>query len=164
MPRHAKKAKHTRIQYSAQKTGWEPLPLELKIIFAFATLGLAITFFYIETIFNTGINIFGLNLFGINAALVTVVLGWMGLGLLLYGIWYRENWTWQYGMGYFGLIIVLNRILAMPSAAAQTEAVGVATANFAYTGWVIGILVNAALIYLLYKNKDYFNQSRGFRF
>ena len=164
MPRHAKKASHARARkapkydFTSTTIGWEPLPTQLKIVFIFSALGLVISLFSIRTIVASGINLFGLQLVGSSAAIATIVLGWVGLGLLLYGMWYRESWTWQYGIGYFGLIIVLNRILAIPSAAAQSGAVGAA-----YTGWVFGILVNIALAYFIYKNKDYFG-GRSFRF
>ncbi len=149
-----------------QEKGWKPLPDLLKVLFVILLI-FAISIFY-SAGFNYRTNypslMLGMPIYGITAA-IYIGLYAAGTIVLLIALWNRYDWAWKYGAAYFAYSI-LDRLLVltnMPMIAEQiisqfpSTLLGIQpTYAFLIIGTFFGVLLDAFLLTVLYKERNYF--------
>ncbi|HLC52061.1 MAG TPA: hypothetical protein VJI98_02350 [Candidatus Nanoarchaeia archaeon] len=139
--------------------GWKPLPTALKFIFIIEVIGVILSLFR-----RQGLDyIFGIPIPTIPAAILYYLIIIVGSLILLLAFWERYKWTWTYSWVYFG-ILMLNALITAATNFSdtintlQTELqVPVQVAYFSLSlGIAIGIGINALFLWLIYRNKKYF--------
>ncbi len=90
----------------AQKTGWQPMPLALKIIFVFVAIGTFFSLISIPSVGNIGYAVFGFSVSGSVATLLTLLISVIGSTIFLVAIWKRLEWAGYFAAGYFGYFIL----------------------------------------------------------
>lgn len=154
----------------SQKTGWEPMPTALKIVFVYLAIGAVFSLLSLTSVGQVGYVFFGFPLTGGVATILSLLISTIGVVAILVGVWQRQSWAGYLGAGYFGYFI-LNSLLSIPylqatiDQALDTVAVpeGMPEMNSvvyagAYTGLVIGIAVNVVLLVIFLKHLKYFKK------
>ena len=153
----------------AKEKGFRPMPLAIKIIFAFTIFGLVTSAIMIPFFPSTGANVLGFAVTGWPAALVallTVII----MAVLVAGFWERHDWTWKlyiafgvYGMVSSLLYLVIGlpktiqtTLARMPSTLPGMENMLVVSSVM---GILIGVIINIIFIYFVYKHRNYFEKS-----
>ena len=125
-----------------QDHGWAPMPTALKILFGLGTLSflLVLAGFLINLSGGYTASLLGMEVGG--AAGLFVDFLYVALtGVFLYALWFREEWGWKYGIAFFAFSAVNNLLLI--------NRLGLGSQLF-------GLVINAVIIYFIYKHKDYF--------
>ena len=143
------------------KDGWKPMPLSIKVLFILYLLGIIFMLFGIGSVEKMGTSFFGANIAGIAGMLIYVIVLLLNV-LLLYAIWRRYYWGWIYGMVLFafGLIDTIFSLIFINNAVASSiqgsPAPRMLVTIILVTSLVIGIVLELVLMWLFYRNKDYF--------
>ncbi|MEK6871303.1 MAG: hypothetical protein AABX16_00195 [Nanoarchaeota archaeon] len=143
--------------------GFRRLPLSVKIIFVVLTLGMISSFFYINYIAQSGYPLLWITLSGTNAIIALFALNFLCTLLLLFGIWQRAAWTWEYGMLYFGFF-ALNGIISAGSLFntlyfAPMQNFEALVNLFAV---IFGIILNSIFLIIIYRKRFYFENEWRF--
>ena len=143
--------------------GFSALPLSLKFIFIVMTLGMLSSMFYFSYISENGYPLLWFTLLGMNAIVSLIILNILLTALLLFGMWNRSPWTWEYGIIYFGFFVI-NGIISF-----ITLLNGIDFTPSMHTGiWVnifailFGTILNLVFLVIMYKKRFYFEE--GLRF
>lgn len=94
-----------------KQTGWNPLPLSLKILSGVFVFWAAMSLPRLPVVYSSGIPIFGTIIPGMSAVVMVLTLDVLGPMLFLYAAWSRLRWGPPLAYGYNG-VFILNGVFA----------------------------------------------------
>ena len=89
-----------------KKSGWEPIPISLKVISVLSILWMIGSVFTVQTRFELGIPFFGLFILGISAATIVILLDIVGPLIFLIGLWKRKVYGYYSALAYTSIFIL----------------------------------------------------------
>ena len=99
-------------EISKRETGWNPIPLPLKILFVVFVLWLVGSVMNLPNLFENGLPLFGNFVYGMTAALIVLLLDIIGPVTFLFALWNRKSWAAKWAFAYIG-IFILNSVVAL---------------------------------------------------
>jgi len=142
-----------------KEKGWKPLPFQLKVLFVISGLGTLLSLLTVETIMETGLSFLGF-LFKGTGALIPLTISAIISIIFLYGLWIRTKWAWKFGIGYY-IYGIVNSILSLFTLSGRPLLQGTLTIQSMYLtaaiGLFFGVLLYGLFIFVLYRNRKYFN-------
>lgn len=130
----------------AEKTGWKPIPLLLKIVFGLSLLWVVGTFFAIQQRFELGVPLFGVFVYGILAVVIVFLIDILGPISFLYAMWNRKSWGPRVAFIYMGFFII-NSLVAFVTTPDQLGGPAI----------LVPAVVDVILLLVIYNKRSYFN-------
>ncbi len=152
------------------KIGWDPMPLSLKVFFFLIAVGTVFQLLALSSLGNVGIYVFGFKLMGTAAIITTTAFIILNV-ILLYSLWERLVWGWEYGIALQGISILtilasvprlpemVQRGFSQSNEIFQPNALGglyETGLTVAVLGLMFAVLLNAAFMLILSHERDYF--------
>jgi hypothetical protein len=146
--------------------GWRPLPKLLKLILALLVLLAIFSIVNIGSVNKTGYTVLGYSMQGISALFFALLFGFIGQTILIIGLWKRYEWSWKFGIGYFGFLIV---DLIVNTFVQWNDAASLPLADYAISRMRFEILRNSIVggaiyivfLIIIYKKKSYFTKEKN---
>lgn len=91
-------------------TGWQPIPLPLKILSVVFLLWAIGAVLNLPNLVSNGMPVMGVFIYGPTAALLPIILDFIGPGAFLFALWHRKMWAPMCAGTYIGLFIVNNLV------------------------------------------------------
>ena len=91
-------------------TGWQPIPLPLKILSVVFLLWAIGAVMNLPNLVSNGMPVMGVFIYGPTAALLPILLDFVGPGVFLFALWHRKTWAPMWAATYIGLFIVNNLV------------------------------------------------------
>lgn len=132
-----------------RKTGWQPVPLPLKILSVVLVLWLMGSVMNLPNLYHNGMPLFGSIVYGINAAMLPLLVDILGPAIFLFALWSRRSWAVYWAFAYNG-IFILNGIVAL---FAVREELGLPQV-------LLPTLISVVFLAVIFWKRGYFNEDR----
>lgn len=151
-------------------TGWNPMPLSLKILFILVVYSSIASLFGLFTTPIIGMSLFGFVFTGILGVLFLLIMSGAN-AVLAVAMWKRYTWTFMYAVAFYVItginavlsiftypIILKNMSNMMPELLTGTDvATATAAMNSMYAVIIIfSLIVTGIFVWLFYRKRDYF--------
>jgi len=153
-----------------RKTGWEPLPASMKVVFVLTIITLVFGLTTLSAIiFNPYILLFGFMIKGDFALFLQIAMLFAHF-VLLVAIYKRKKWTWQYGLILYSFFVLslLGSLFRMSAAVNEMmisypRSIGIPrlilyelVKIILVASHIFGLILSAVIAYLFLRARKYF--------